>query len=348
MDDSIGVLSLCSGIGGAELGLQLAGVRHHAVGYCEREAIAQAILLERMEKQELHPAPVFSDLRTFDARRFAECTDMVVAGFPCQDISLAGSGAGIVEGNRSGLWYHVDRIIGEVAPRYVYLENVSAIANRGLDTVLGALASRGFDAAWDCFKASDLGAPHRRDRWFCFAWRDGGSERISDTFCRPVWDIAERGQGAAPASDRRDSEPAHMGEEVGDSDRWGCESKRVEERSGESGASGNVSYRHGEDGQLDWTQLADGRSERLEGEQQAGTAPWATGRGGVAPFPPGPGDAEAWGRILAERPYLAPALVGDVRGVPDVVPAGLDGLRYRNDRLRCLGNAIVPIVAAYA
>ncbi len=97
--------------------------------------------------------------------------DVITAGFPCQDISTAGKGAGI-EGERSGLWSEIARLAGELRPRYIILENVSALLSRGLDKVLGDLAEIGYDAEWHCIPASHLGAPHRRDRWWCVCYPD--------------------------------------------------------------------------------------------------------------------------------------------------------------------------------
>jgi DNA (cytosine-5)-methyltransferase 1 len=103
--------------------------------------------------------------------------DAICGGFPCQDISVAGKGAGI-EGERSGLWSEYARIIGEVRPRIVIVENVAAMLGRGLSRVLGDLATLGFDAEWHCIPASAVGAPHRRDRLWIVAYADaGGHER---------------------------------------------------------------------------------------------------------------------------------------------------------------------------
>ena len=109
--------------------------------------------------------------------RAGECgIDLICGGFPCQDISVAGKGAGI-DGERSGLWSEYARIIGEVRPRYVIVENVAALLGRGLATVLGDLAALGYDAEWHCIPASAVGAPHRRDRVWIVAYANGGGQR---------------------------------------------------------------------------------------------------------------------------------------------------------------------------
>jgi len=94
---------------------------------------------------------------------------LITGGFPCQDISYAGAGAGLA-GERSGLWYEFHRLIGELRPRYVIVENVSALLTRGIDAVLGSLAALGYDAEWECIRASDVGAPHRRERVWIVAY----------------------------------------------------------------------------------------------------------------------------------------------------------------------------------
>ena len=167
------VLSLFSGIGGLDLGVKLAVPRARTVGYVERDAFAAAVLVARMEDAALDEAPIWDDVSTFDGQAWRGRVDCIVGGFPCQDISLAGRGAGIAEGTRSGLWLEYARIIRDVAPRYVFVENVSALLARGMDIVLRDLAELGFDAEWDVFRACDVGAPHIRRRVFIMAHADG-------------------------------------------------------------------------------------------------------------------------------------------------------------------------------
>ena len=161
-------ISLFSGGGGLDLGVTLAlpGVR--TVCYVEREAYACSVLAARMEEGSLAPAPVWTDVSSFDGRPWRGLVDLVTGGFPCQDISVAGKGAGLA-GERSGLWREYARIVAEVQPRLVFIENVAVLRSRGLDQVLADLAALGFDAEWDCFRASDVGAPHRRERIFILA-----------------------------------------------------------------------------------------------------------------------------------------------------------------------------------
>ena len=117
------------------------------------------------------------DVSLFNPSEYTGKVDCIHAGFPCQDISTAGKQAGVHEGTRSGLYREVLRIAGVVRPKQLFLENVSAILSNGLGTVLGDLAALGYDCRWLCIRASDVGAPHHRDRWFALANSTGDGDR---------------------------------------------------------------------------------------------------------------------------------------------------------------------------
>ena len=140
-------ISLFSGGGGLDMGLELAGVARRVVAFVEREAYAVELLASRMETGHLDPAPIFTDVTSFDGRPFRGLVGVVAGGFPCQDISNAGKRAGI-GGARSGLWKEYVRILDEVRPGLVAIENVAALRTRGLEVVLSDLASLGFNAEW--------------------------------------------------------------------------------------------------------------------------------------------------------------------------------------------------------
>ena len=129
----------------------------------ERDAYAAAVLCQRQNDGLLPPFPVWAEVQTFNGYLWQGVVDVISGGFPCQDISSAGKGAGIT-GSRSGLWKEFARIIGEVRPRYVFVENSPILTSRGLDVVLGDLAALGLDAEWGVLSAADVGARHRRDR----------------------------------------------------------------------------------------------------------------------------------------------------------------------------------------
>nr|WP_318380034.1 DNA cytosine methyltransferase [uncultured Enterobacter sp.] len=154
-------LALFAGAGGGILGGHLLGWR--TVCAVERDAYAAQVLAQRQNDGILRPFPIWSDVCSFDGEPWKGIVDVVSGGFPCQDISAAGSGAGI-DGNRSGLWRQMARIIGEVRPRFVFVENSPLLVGRGLAMVISDLAKMGFDSEWCCLSASDLGASHQRDR----------------------------------------------------------------------------------------------------------------------------------------------------------------------------------------
>lgn len=149
------VLSLFSGIGGLELGLEWTG-GFVTVAQCEKKPHARAVLAKNWPGVHCH-----DDVTTYEFKEGE--ADVITAGFPCQDLSYAGVGAGL-SGARSGLYREVIRGIRVVRPLRAVLENVAALLSRGLGTVLGDLAEIGYDAEWHCIPASAVGAPHRRDR----------------------------------------------------------------------------------------------------------------------------------------------------------------------------------------
>ena len=154
-------LALFAGAGGGILGGHLLGWR--TVCAVEWEAYPASVLCARQNDGFLPPFPIWDDVQTFDGKPWRGIVDVVSGGFPCQDISAAGKGAGI-EGDKSSMWKHMARIIGEVQPRYCFVENSPMLTSRGLGTVLGDLASLGFDAEWGVLSAADVGANHLRER----------------------------------------------------------------------------------------------------------------------------------------------------------------------------------------
>ena len=154
-------LALFSGAGGGILGGKLLGWR--TVCAVEWEAYPASVLVARQNDGLLEPFPIWNDVQTFDGKPWRGIVDVVSGGFPCTDISAAGKGAGI-DGEASGMWREMARIICEVRPRFVFVENSPMLASRGLGRVLGDLASMGFDARWGVLGANDVGARHKRDR----------------------------------------------------------------------------------------------------------------------------------------------------------------------------------------
>ncbi len=162
MREPLKVLDLFSGIGGFSLGLERTG-GFKTVAFCEIEEYPRRVLAKHWPG-----VPIHRDVRELRAEHVG-AIDVICGGFPCQDISIAGKGAGI-EGERSDLWREYARLIGELKPRWVIVENVAALLRRGMEVVLRDLATVGYDAEWHCIPASAAGAPHIRDRIWIIAY----------------------------------------------------------------------------------------------------------------------------------------------------------------------------------
>ncbi len=163
-------LALFAGAGGGILGGAILGWK--TVCAVEIDAYCASVLIQRQNDGILTPFPIWDDVCTFDGKPWEGIVDVVSGGFPCQDISAAGKGAGI-EGDKSGLWVEMARIISEVRPRYVFVENSPMLTSRGLGKVLGDLAQMGYDARWGVVSAANVGAPHIRQRIWIVADSDG-------------------------------------------------------------------------------------------------------------------------------------------------------------------------------
>jgi DNA (cytosine-5)-methyltransferase 1 len=197
------VLDLFSGIGGFSLGLERAG-GFETVAFCEIEDFPRKVLRKHWPE-----VPIYEDVRTLTADVLAGdgiAVDVITGGFPCQDISVTGRKAGIADGTRSGLWSEIVRLVGELRPRYVIVENVANLLSgpseqRGgwFGRVLGDLAECGYDAEWENIPASSVGAPHRRERVWIVSYPmqerpDAGTPRIfgNGFACYKEWNSSER------------------------------------------------------------------------------------------------------------------------------------------------------------
>lgn len=179
-------LDLFSGIGGIGIALE-PWVR--TVAYCERDRYAQGVLLSRMRSCEIDTAPIWDDVTTLRGDMLPRI-DIIFGGFPCQDLSVAGRGAGL-DGERSGLFFEIARLVRECEPRFVFLENVPAIRTRGGERVVKELASIGYDCRWTTLSAASVRAPHKRDRWFLLAYSKRELIRVKQR-----WSIGESGKGS--------------------------------------------------------------------------------------------------------------------------------------------------------
>ena len=189
-------LALFAGIGGGILGGRLLNWR--TVCAVENDPFARDVLIARQNDGSLYPFPIWDDVSTFDGACWKGIVDVVHGGFPCQDISPAGSGAGI-EGARSGLWSHMARIVGQIRPQYVVMENSQFLVSRGLGMVLTDLAKMGYDARWGIVGAHHASAPHTRNRTYLVAYP-------KRTRLEGFWSLARESQVAESG---HDGSPSH-------------------------------------------------------------------------------------------------------------------------------------------
>lgn len=208
-------LALFAGAGGGILGGHLLGWRTCCA--VELDAYCRSVLLARQRDGLLPAFPIWDDVRTFRGEEWRGHIDVISAGFPCQDISSAGAGAGI-DGERSGLWREVVRIAGEVRPHFLWLENSPLLVGRGLARVLGDIAGLGMHARWGTLGADDLGAPHYRKRMWVVAYADEDGCERADLPLQP-WRQDEgravapgRGETAADACGNRLEGAIHLGD----------------------------------------------------------------------------------------------------------------------------------------
>tara|TARA_R100001530_G_scaffold73573_1_gene51893 strand:+ start:9503 stop:10291 length:789 start_codon:yes stop_codon:yes gene_type:complete len=159
-------LALFAGAGGGLLAGRLLGWR--TICAVEIDSYCRRVLLQRQRDGILERFPIWDDVKTFDGTRWKGSVDVISGGFPCQDISCAGTGKGL-QGERSGLWSEMARIISEIRPPFVFVENSPVLVSRGLDIILSDFAKMGYDAAWCVIGAHHVGAPHKRDRIWILA-----------------------------------------------------------------------------------------------------------------------------------------------------------------------------------
>lgn len=368
-----------------ELGIRTAVPEAGAICYVEREAFAAACLVARMESGELHHAPVWSDLTTFDARPWRGVVDCVASGDPCQPNSVAGRGEG--EGDDRFLADQVIRIVAECRPDTVFRENVTGNAVGQLRVLVPALERLGYRVAAGIFSASEVGASHRRERLFIMAKPDSrhdgrgefDTERLAErreTFtgssarsCKTLADA--NGRNASAEREQRGGQfgfhPEHNGD-AGDSTGRGQRERGDAARSRSSGhvdsantpmgnteddfgrseqqAQGARSGRAGPSG--DGGELANACDARSQGREQRSSCDDERHR------PDAHGSTAELCRtrlpVFAYGPS-DPRWQETVRQCPELEPAlcrMADGLANRVDRLRATGNGVVPLAAAFA
>jgi len=192
------VLSFCSGYGGIERGLDLAGLEHRVIAYVEIEAFVIANLVSKMETGQLPPAPIYTNLKTFPAHLFRDRVDLITGGYPCQPFSAAGQRKGTDDPRH--LWPFIKRHIQTIRPVQCFFENVEGHISLGLSTVISDLEEDGYRATWGIFSAREVGAPHQRKRVYILgnSKHDGSSSaEVRGGACSTSNNTAQRQDAAS-------------------------------------------------------------------------------------------------------------------------------------------------------
>jgi DNA (cytosine-5)-methyltransferase 1 len=272
-------------MGGIELGLKLVIPHYRTIYYIESDFFAQDVLATRIADSLLDKAPIWSFVETWKSAEWVERIDIISSGFPCQPWSVAGKKKGIDD--ERWIWPSIAKIIHEVRPKYVFLENVVGLLNTGLGYVLRDLAQSGYDAEWDVFSARACGAPHLRERIFILAHR-----------------------------------PSLDGKWLHDQgDPW----REPEETTGNRSGAMDCSHR---------PRLQGWRTDKPQYKDE------------LPSWPPSPEDFASWRRVLDIDPTLEPSFCGVADGISDELEQFV--CQGRENRLKALGNAVVPLVAAVA
>jgi DNA (cytosine-5)-methyltransferase 1 len=311
------VISFCAGYGGIERGLDLAGINHRVIAYVEIEAFAIANLVAKMESGELDAAPVWTDLKTFPAHLFRDCVDIITGGYPCQPFSAAGKRKG--EEDPRHLWPHIRRHVRTINPLQCFFENVEGHISLGLNSVISDLEEDGYDSTFGIFSAEEVGAPHQRKRVFILAnSSSAGRQQIT----RSSHENESEHEGRSTVQTDITSSHGERNRErtMADSDnkrfgRWSKETRREERSSTERYSESNVADTTGIGVQGLWS----GREQESHSHGQA-TLPVCQGK------------------TSSPTDWLPEPSVGRV----------VDGCPDRVDRIRLLGNGVVPQTAAKA
>jgi len=303
-------LALCAGYGGLEIGIERVFPEYRTVCYVEGEAFAASHIVKKMEEGRMDNAPIWSNVRTFDGKPWRGKVDIISGGFPCQPYSGAGKQMG--KDDPRDLWLDFVRIIGEVRPGFIFLENVPNIVKWRLNEIVLDLDLLGYNAAWCVVAASNVGAPHRRKRWFLFAVLD--SER----------------DGFGQSSSKEDSDRVNKRGKMEGSQSKAFGSVDPDSNNTRKRPTGRTVFKENRPNfSRVCSKIPNTDSKRLErkttsGLRRKGLFSTSTGCGG-------------YGREFEEWWKVEPGMGRLVDGATDWV-----------DRIRILGNGVVPQQAAYA
>ena len=313
------ILDTFAGIGGFSYAAEKLIGGFETTQFIEIDPFCQKVL-----KKHWPHVPIHDDIRTFTAKPFQY--QVITGGFPCQDISVAGLQKGITEETRSGLFFELMRVIRMVRPKYVVLENVAAILNRGLDIVLRELSEAGYDAEWSVIPASSVGACHQRSRWWLVAYPKSQSSNGSEfkSSVNKKSSISKLGNSSITITDPNDNglpstEKCELNGEASHRTQEGQNQSCQSERSSEPSSSRTIQSS---------TEFTNSYSKGMERRKfTINTKMQKTGF--------------TW---KSNTPHLSPEWRSYVS--KSVLCRGDDGLRNRVDRLRSLGNSVVPQCAA--
>jgi len=316
-------LALFAGAGGGILGGHLLGWR--TVCAVEWEQYPASVLCARQNDGLLPPFPIWDDVCSFDGKPWRGIVDVISGGFPCQDISAAGKGVGI-DGERSGMWGEMARIIHEVRPRFVFVENSPMLTSRGLGRVLGDLASMGFDAKWGVLGANDIGANHKRDRIWIRGEQMGNSYN-NGQIAPKISSILVEGSDRNSTQQEQTCQSERSSEQYAElaySERMGRQ-ERASERGTLEDQKGSNNFSDGSQAITERQAIADTECSGLERREDCGKQEVTWTRSGGSPI----GDGNWW----STEPN-----VGRVA----------HGVAARMERIKAIGNGQVPLCAATA
>ena len=378
------ILSLCSGVGGIELGFKLAVPSARTVGYIENEAFACAILEARMQDKTLDEAPIWTDLKTFDGRAWRGKVDCLTGGYPCQPFSVAGKKLG--EKDPRHLWPEIKRLISEIEPPICFFENVGGHLRLGFEQVANDLSSLGYKVKAGLFTAQEVGAPHKRERLFILAYRcdigcNSGSNNISQRYLQA--DLDRKFEENQQEWQRRITGTCQNCQNVANSEKLICQRampKRDQEQQSKSeiGSGSSELANTKSDGTRKYEsgiwQGIKKHCHKLENSQCLRWRRWNNGmEGWQSSQIETQGSQRSCGKIMGnannkglegweceeqecsnQLPAWPPSPTSyeQWERIPDNLKPAIhklaDGMANRVDEIRASGNGVVPLVAAYA
>ena len=295
-------LDLFTGIGGITLALQ-EWVK--PIAYCEIESYCQSLLLQRMQEKNLPKAPIWDDIRTLSTKELPRI-DIIYGGSPCQDISVAGHAVGL-EGKRSGLVFEIFRLLDETKAPFIFLENVPNIRTKGAERICKELSERGYDCRWCMLSARDVGARHKRERWFLLGYSEHNGLVTSSKQGSPRQTICNDKEGKNETSESKGTDTSSL---LAHTKINGCYGGSCDRR--------------------DFQEKIQGRKSTITGCSKESTHSSSEGLERQCKSK----------RIQPKYPYISDS--GGWAVEPSICRV-VNGLPHRVDRIKALGNSVVPL-----